>query len=103
MATAASIKLKLRFPKRVWFVWQVHVNSSLVVYMFGLHVNSTNQPGKYHFVKKVGKKLVLSKPQSEPENNLPIIDARCFEVLSLPMNGVMSKVNCLSPTTLKKK
>ena len=78
-----SIKLMLSSQKRVWFVWKVHVNSSLVVYMFGLHVNSTNQQGKYHFVRNLrNRKLILSKPQSQPENNLPTIDERCFKKLS---------------------
>ena len=75
-----SIKLLKNCNKTVWFKWEVRVNGSSV-YMFGL--NSTNQTGKYHFVKKGRKsKLILSEPQSQPENNLPIIDERCFEVLS---------------------
>ena len=69
--------------KRVWFVWRVPVNGCSV-FMFGLHVNSTNQQGKYHFViyQEKRNKLVLSKPQSQPENNLTTIDERCFEELS---------------------
>ena len=75
-----SIELSDGFPKREWFVWRVPVNSRFVVFMFGLR--STDDPGKYHFVRKVRSKLILSDAQSQPENNLTTIDARCFEVLS---------------------
>ena len=75
-----SIKFSDGSEKRVWFVWQVPVNGGLV-FMFGL--KSTNQPGKYHFVKKGRKsKLILSEPQCQPENNLPTIDERCFKYFS---------------------
>ena len=82
MTSPPSIEMR-NSQKTVWFVWQVPVNGGLV-FMFGL--KSTNQTGKYHFVKKVGKKLILSEPQCQPENNLPTIDERCFEVLSSKTN-----------------
>ena len=80
--SSQSIQMR-NSQKTVWFVWRVPVNGGLV-FMFGL--KSTNQTGKYHFVKTVGKKLILSEPQCQPENNLPTIDERCFEVLSSENN-----------------
>ena len=76
-----SVKFDNGAPKTLWFKWEVRVNGSSV-YMFGL--SSTIEPGKYHFVEKVEKwkKLRLSKPQCQPENNLPTIDERCFKVFS---------------------
>ena len=83
VAQNQSIIFELSTHKRRWFVWQIHVNSSFYVYMFGLHVNSTNQPEKYHFVKNLGNStLMLSEPQCQPENNLPTIDERCFKGFS---------------------
>ena len=75
-----SIELSKSWSKRVWFVWLVYVNG-YSVFMFGL--NSRDKPGKYHFVINLGNStLMLSEPLCQPENNLPIIDKRCFETLS---------------------
>ena len=80
MSSYQSIKLMLSSQKTAWLEWQVWVDGR-PVYMFGLE--STHQPGKYHFVKNLPNgKLILSEPQSQPENNLRTIDARCFKVLS---------------------
>ena len=73
----ASIKLILNSQKTLWLVWKVRVHGR-PVYMFGL--NSLDQPGKYHFVRREAKKLVLSEPQLE--NKLPTTDSRYFEILS---------------------
>ena len=82
---AASIKLMLSSRKTVWLVWQAHVNGSLV-FMFGL--KSTDQPGTYHFVRNVRKKLILSEPQ--PENNLPTTDSSYFKISSNEWRHVAS-------------
>ena len=79
VATYASIKLMLNSQKTVWLEWKVHVNGNLV-FMFGFE--STDQPGRYHSVIELRNKLILSEPQSQPENNLPTTDSRCFKVLS---------------------
>ena len=75
----AMVLLSLHPQQTIWFVWQVHI-SAYLFYMLGL--KSTGQPEKFHFLRNVGSKLVLSKPNSQPTSNLQSNDPRLFENVS---------------------
>ena len=75
----ANVLLSFRPQKTIWFVWQVHISGNLF-YMLGL--KSTDQPEKFHFLRNVRSKLVLSEPKSQPTSNLQSNDARLFESVS---------------------